>query len=201
MAEIIPIIGRTFFWTAGFDDHMWAIIFTHTINTLSSLFMNFFPMLRSFIHINASLAALAATAAASFAEATTAFNNAQKQMTAFANIEGYDNSANTKAVKLAAEKKDIMERRCRIMVNTMKAARLGLADMAVGQIGQGIGRAFGRANWELNYHGKHSGSERTREGNELGLEAFIRSSCMRAREGLKRGTEILFNGAMMDSNG
>lgn len=201
MAEIVPIIGRTFFWTAGFDDHMWAIIFTHTINTLSSLFLNFFPMLRSFIHINASLAALAATAAASFAEATTTFNNAQKQMTTFANIEGYDNSVNMKAVELAAEKKNIMERRCRIMVNTMKAARLGLADMVVGQIGQGIGRAFGRANWELNYHGKHSGSERTREGNELGLEAFIRSSCMRARESLKRGTEILFNGAMMDANG
>lgn len=158
-------------------------------------------MLRSFIHINASLAALAASAAASFADATRAFEEAQKQMTTFSGIEGYDNGANVKAVELAAAKKDIMERRCAIMVNTMKAARLGLADMVVGQIGQGIGRAFGRANWEMNYHGKHSGSERTREGIELGLEAFIRSSCMRARESLKKGTEILFNGAMMDANG
>lgn len=122
-------------------------------------------------------------------------------MTTFADTEGYDHDANVKAVELAAEKRDMMERRCKIMVNTVKAARLGLADMVVGQIGQGIGRAFGRANWEMNHHGTHSGSERTREGNELGLEAFIRSSCMRARESLKKGTEILFNGAMMDADG
>lgn len=201
MAEIVPVIGKTFFWTPGFDDHMWAIIFTHTINTLSSLFMNFFPMIRSFVHINASLEALAAAAVASFMDSTRAFEEAQKQMTTFVDTEGYDHDANVKAVELAAEKRDMMERRCKIMVNTVKAARLGLADMVVGQIGQGIGRAFGRANWEMNHHGTHSGSERTREGNELGLEAFIRSSCMRARESLKKGTEILFNGAMMDADG
>lgn len=158
-------------------------------------------MLRSFIHINASLEALAAASVASFMDATRVLEEAQNQLTTSANSEGYDHDANVKAVESAAEKKGIMERKCRIMVNTVKAARLGLADMVVGQIGQGIGRAFGRANWEMSSHGTHSGSERTREGNELALEAFIRSSCMRARESLKKGTEILFNGAMMDTDG
>lgn len=201
MAEIIPIIGKTFFWTAGFDDHMWAVILTHTINTLSSLFMNFFPMLRGFMHINASLEVLASAAVASYMDANVALQEAQKQMSAFADIEDYDNDANVKAVELAAEKRNRMERRCRNMVNTVKAARLGVTDMIIGQIGQGIGRAFGRANWEMNHHGKHSGSEWTREGNELGLEAFIRSSCMRARESLKKGTEIILNGAMVEADG
>lgn len=195
MAEITPLMSKTFFWTEGFDDHMWAVTINHTINTLWSLFDMFYPIMKGLMAINENLGRLADAAAASAAEARVAMDEVVKMHMAS------DNDAYAKDV-VAAEAKWIKQnKKSQYIGKILKLAKLGFTDIIHKQVGTGVGQAFGKSNSHINFHGKHPGSEQTQESNELNLEGFIRSSCMRARSSLRAGSEALFSGAMLESDG
>lgn len=195
MAEILPIMSKTFFWTEGFDNHMWAIIFTHTVNTLASLFSTFYPMVRGIMAVNKNLEHLAGLAAASAEKARASMDEVIMM-----HSEPYGSSENAKIEK--AEAKWMRSaKNSKAMGNMVKLAKLGFTDIILGQVGTGISRAFGTSNQHINFHGKHPGHERSQESNKLNMEASIRSSCMRARESLRAGSETLFSGAMTEPDG
>lgn len=193
MAEIIPLMSKTFFWTEGFDDHMWAVVLTHTIDTLSSLFNMFYPMMKGLMAINDNLGRLADLAAASVVEARASMDEVVKL---------HKTSGTYAKEVMVAEAKWAKEtKKSKYISKISELAKLGFTDIVLGQVGTGIGRAFGTSNSHINFHGKHPGNEQTRESNELNLKVFIRSSCMRARGSLKAGSETLFSGAMLEPDG
>lgn len=195
MAEIIPLMSKTFFWTEGFDDHMWAVIFNHTINTLWYLFDMFYPIMKGLMAINENLGRLADAAAASAAEARVAMDEIVKIHMAS------NNDAYAKDV-VAAEAKWIKQnKKSQYIGKALKLGKLGFTDIIHKQVGTGVGQAFRKSNSQIDFHGKHPGSEQTQESNKLNLEGFIRSSCMRARSSLRAGSEALFSGAMLESDG
>lgn len=195
MAQIIPHMSKTFFWTEGFDDHTWAVIFTHTIKTLSSLFNMFYPMMNGLMAINENLGRLADAAATSAVKARVSMDELAKLYTTS------DNGAYAKELMLAEAKWTRETKKSEYIGKILKLGKLGFTNIIHGQVGTGVGQAFGMSNSYIDFHGKHPGNEQTRENNELNLEGFIRSSCMRARGSLKAGSETLFNGALLESDG
>lgn len=197
MVELVPIMSKTFFWTEGFDDHMWAVIFTHTIRTLSSLFSMFYPMMLGVLDINKNLQRIAEQITTSVSESYDIIIAKQNEV----RITNGEDPALNKELEMLEENHKRLGQKSKFITNTIKLAKLGVTDLILGQIGSGIMQAFGTANMHINHHGKHPGTERTQESNELNLVAFIRSTCMRARHSLKIGTEVLFNGSILKPDG
>lgn len=189
------LMSKTFFWTEGFDDHMWAVIFNHTIKTLWSLFDMFYPIMKGLIAINDNLGRLAAAAATAAAEARASMDEIVKMH------RTSGNDAYAKDVVAAEAKWVKKNNRSEYMGKILKLAKLGFTDIIHGQVGAGVGQAFGRSDNHIAFHGKHPGSETPQESNKLNLEDFIRSSCMRARSSLRAGSEALFSGAILEPDG
>jgi hypothetical protein len=203
MAQLVPVIADTFYWTPGMDDQTWALIFTHTVNTLSFLFGQFFPMARGMIQINQLLDNMASAAAENAAIAET---NLRLMEDEFLAVPEYGVSREERDLlfsRLESHEESLAywTKKSECTGKTARISKMGFTDILVGQIGSGISNAFGTLNSYISFEARHPGYEKPRETNKMGLDAFIRSSSMRARGALREGINVIFSGALAESDG